>query len=187
MSFSDPFIDRLEAELAALEADLQRDGRYRKMMVLREALAVYQHEAMGRRKRRNMAFAGGSFLGSTFLHPSSPPSKTVEASVNEACRAVDVVDAEVIPGYKMVPKTKEELVRDETLKFLKWIRNSIVHRTEVARHLVDLKILDGVKDPVNSLSAYLTKWPDLFKSDGRGHIVLLEAKNHSAEPTSSAE
>jgi hypothetical protein len=135
------------AELeAALEAEMSKDARYRKLVELRKALAEFRS---------------------------------------------DPADFKVPEGYKLVPLTKEEKVRSETERYLKQHQYR-AHRSAIAAHLVEVGLLANDKAPTESLSVYLTRWPE-FKSQGRGwfaldmnalHVAARNAAVHSPQVNS---
>jgi hypothetical protein len=54
------------------------------------------------------------------------------------------------------------------------------HRSEIAKHLIEIGVLGDIKDPTASLSVYFAKWLDEFKADGKGNIILLNAATNEA-------
>ncbi len=76
-----------------------------------------------------------------------------------------------IEGYKLVPLTKQERVREELRRYLKHRKGRTSHRAQLADQLVQLGVLGTEKNIVQTVSVYLAKWPE-FVADGNGNITL---------------
>lgn len=90
-------------------------------------------------------------------------------------------NVKVPEGYKLVPLTKEEKLRIAAAKYLRQHQYR-AHRKDIAAHLVSIGLLVNDAKPVDSLSVYLTRWPE-FQSQGRGWVALsmsADAIQHDA-------
>ena len=77
-------------------------------------------------------------------------------------------------GYKMVPMTKEELIRQGVTKYLLARPNKTAHRAAIADWLcAPGRPFAENKRPVHALSTYLARWPQ-FVADGDGNYTLKE-------------
>jgi hypothetical protein len=87
------------------------------------------------------------------------------------------LDGFTVPdGYKIVPLTKEEKMRQEVTKFL--TGKTEVHRSEIHGHLIKEGIMkEG--ESISALAVYLGRWPE-FQSDGRGNFALYESARDAA-------
>jgi hypothetical protein len=84
-------------------------------------------------------------------------------------------------GFKMVPMTKEERVREETRRYLSKRANKTAHRASIADYLASHSgPLSNVRSPLKIWAVYVTKWPE-FTTDGQGNYTLVDSpKSESA-------
>jgi len=78
-------------------------------------------------------------------------------------------------AFKMVPKTKEDRVREEATRYLLNRKNYSAHRAQIADHLTVLGVMGTEKQTISSLSVYLARWSE-FVADGHGNYTLIPAK-----------
>lgn len=86
-----------------------------------------------------------------------------------------------IPGYKLVPLTKEERVRHEIRHYLKHRKDNTAHRAQIADQLVQIGVFENMKNIVQTVSVYLSKWPE-FAADGSGNITLDKTQLTNDDP-----
>ncbi len=84
-------------------------------------------------------------------------------------------------GYKIVPMTKEERVREEIRRYLSRRANKTAHRANIADYLASHSgPLSNDKNPLKALSTYVIRWPE-FVTDGEGNYTYVEGeKSESA-------
>ena len=88
--------------------------------------------------------------------------------------------SEAANGYKLVPLPKRDRIKIGAAEFLKRQPHHRAHRSEVAQYLMDIGVLGDLKNPLSALSVYFAKWPDEFKADGNGNLILLNADKYGA-------
>jgi hypothetical protein len=77
-------------------------------------------------------------------------------------------------GFKIVPMTKEERIRQLTRQYLSRRRNKTAHRANIAEFLAsDNGPLSEDKSPIKAFAVYVVRWPE-FVSDGAGNYTLVE-------------
>ncbi len=76
----------------------------------------------------------------------------------------------VAPGFKVVPMTKEERIKEETARYLGKRKYRKAHRTQILEHLMNVGIMGTEKKSLGALTIYLSRWPE-FQSDGDGNYV----------------
>jgi len=93
--------------------------------------------------------------------------------------ADEIPDGVVVPakdGFKMVPMTKEDRVRELTKQYLSSRPNKTAHRATIAEYLASNEgPLSHDRTPVKALSVYIARWPE-FKTDGAGNYTFVEAE-----------
>lgn len=104
-------------------------------------------------------------VGDRFFSPGTS-SKPAEP-------AVDLGPA--IPGYKLVPLTKEERVRSEIRRYLRFRKGLTAHRAHIADQLTQLGVVGTEKNAISTVTNYMTRWPE-FISDGEGNYTLDRSK-----------
>lgn len=138
----------LENELVALEAELSKDARYRRLVRVRDLLAEYK----------------------------SPDEIEAHTLARETAAWMLAGKPVLYDGFKTVTValTKAERLRAATLKFLRECKGR-VHRRELVAHLMEIgEYPADTKNPVNSFAVYLAKWNE-FASDGRGNVILIDS------------
>jgi hypothetical protein len=77
-----------------------------------------------------------------------------------------------IPGAQ--EPSKATLIRTSVRQHLQE-KAAPVHRGEILEHLTARGFMEGQKNPMASLAAYLSEWRDEFEPDGRGNWALKSA------------
>jgi hypothetical protein len=79
-------------------------------------------------------------------------------------------------GFKMVPMTKEERVREETKRYLSRRPNRTAHRATIADYLASHNgPLREDRNAIKVLSQYIVRWPE-FVTDGEGNYTYVDAE-----------
>jgi hypothetical protein len=64
-----------------------------------------------------------------------------------------------VAGFKLVPLTKEERIKEEAKKYLARRPNKTAHRAQIAAFLVERGIMGQEKNPIKALAVYFVRWP----------------------------
>jgi hypothetical protein len=166
-----PLDQVIEAEIARLERELDR---------ARAALSAYKGE------KPPASGATTTPLEPTPVAPlDAPPVRRrrrrgVRLIRPNGSNGAMTKVSEAANGYKMVPLPKADRIKMGAAEFLKRQPHHRAHRSEVAQYLLDIGVLGDIKNPISALSVYFAKWPDEFKPDGNGNLILLNADENGA-------
>lgn len=105
------------------------------------------------------------------------PSEHIAGHVESAAPT----GASPVAGYKLVPMTKEERIREEVTSYLARRPNKTAHRAAIADFLVQRGVMGSEKHTIKNLSVYLTRWPE-FKASGDGHYTLTPSAKTNGDP-----
>jgi hypothetical protein len=79
-------------------------------------------------------------------------------------------------GFKMVPMTKEERVREEAGRYLSRRPNRTAHRANIADYLASNNgPLSEDRSPIKAFSMYAVRWPE-FVTDGEGNYTYVDSE-----------
>lgn len=76
--------------------------------------------------------------------------------------------------------SKATMIRTNVREYLQ-DKGAPVHRGEILEHLTFHGLMEGHKNPMANLAAYLSEWRDEFEPDGRGNWSLKESPQGEAE------
>jgi DNA-binding PadR family transcriptional regulator len=85
-----------------------------------------------------------------------------------------------IAGYKLVPMTKEERIREESRKYLMKRANKTAHRAQIADHMVGIGVMGTEKATIKSLAVYYARWEE-FVANGDGTYTLKEPEKTNGD------
>jgi len=119
-------------------------------------------------------------------NPSGAPQDATTSGPSPEAEAERInVNIAPIDGYKLVPLSKEEKVREECRRYLSHRKANTAHRTQIADRLVEIGLLGTEKSVVGTIAVYMAKWPE-FSADGSGNYTLDRSKIPPNDPFASS-
>lgn len=160
------FVAALKAEIANLEAELERSVTYIRLQEVRRMLALYERDQPGELRR-----------------PISPPRQSLAAQIAHVNRIYST-KAEAIRAAQSPFTIRRG--SPERAKALEAARLFLINRVgdptptaAIYDHIAGLGIEIGGNDPRNNLSAMLSNSP-IFQSHGRAGWTLASADDDNA-------
>ncbi|MEH2473000.1 hypothetical protein V1281_005810 [Nitrobacteraceae bacterium AZCC 2161] len=158
------FTQALDAEIAALETEIEADPRLVKLRELKRVRALYDAPVVA---AHPSTFSVGSQHFSS-QHFVQSVNRLANAASTAAQLAMEGIPPRT-PGRK--PSPERVLAMKEAAEFLKG-KNEPVKTADIYAHIESLGIPIGGEDPQNNLSAMLNKAPE-FQSHGRAGWTLV--------------